>query len=195
VAAGVANKADDNEPISIEAMQAGIAMAKWFAGEASRIYSIIAESDEESDARRLTDFISARGGQMTVEDLQRSNSRKYPTADIATAALESLVASGQGTWQERPAGPRGGRPTRIFILSNVSDETDETDHQGRIVRGCGSLWVLAVRRLFDDSTEPGFGQFDQFIVGLGRGFQCFDQQSSHLEQRRTIRDVGHDVVQ
>jgi hypothetical protein len=70
-----------------------------------------------------------RGGEASVKDLQRSNQRKYPTAEHAEAALDELVALELGAWADRPAGPKGGRPTRCFVLSEscvTYDETDET---------------------------------------------------------------------
>jgi hypothetical protein len=119
--------ADDAGPIGTESIEAGITLARWFAGEARRVYATLSESSDEREARRLIKFIRARGGEITVKDLQRSNDRKYPTADAAPAALEALAATGMGEWNERPSGPRGGRPTRSFRLSTAPDETDESD--------------------------------------------------------------------
>ena len=67
------------------------------------------------------------GRRHAVKELQRSNSRRYPDADAAQVALDDLVAAGVGEWRTRPAGTRGGRPTRDFVLVNTSDETDYTD--------------------------------------------------------------------
>jgi DNA polymerase-1 len=51
-----------------------------------------------------------------VKGLQKSNSRKYPDAETARAALDGLTQAGRGRWQEHPSTPRGGRPTQTFIL-------------------------------------------------------------------------------
>src|SRR5262249_33272663 len=98
-----------------------------FAYEARRIYSTLTETTAQRETRRLVEWIRFRGGSVTAKELQRSNGRKYPTSADAEGALESLVAAGWGRWQGRPAGPKGGRPTRVFVLQEASDETDETD--------------------------------------------------------------------
>jgi hypothetical protein len=63
---------------------------------------------------------------MTVKDLMRSNNRKYPTADEALAALTGLVGRRVCRWEDLPAGPKGGRPSRLCVLCLTHDETDET---------------------------------------------------------------------
>jgi DNA polymerase-1 len=118
---------DDCDPVGKESIDAGVELCRWFARESRRIYSILSESREETEARRLVEFIRARGGRITVKELQRSNSRKYPTAALAEAALNSLVQAGLARWQDRPVSPQGGRPTReCVILEQAPDDTDET---------------------------------------------------------------------
>jgi DNA polymerase I-like protein with 3'-5' exonuclease and polymerase domains len=118
---------DDLRDVCERSVIAGMTLARWFANEVRRIYMTLAETQEESDARRLVEFIRTRGGRIKVKELMRANDRKYPTAEDATAALQGLVEKQAGRWEDRPAGPKGGRPTRIFILSTQPDETDETD--------------------------------------------------------------------
>jgi DNA polymerase-1 len=118
---------DDQREVGTKSIEAGIALCHWFANEARRIYATLSESTEERDARRLVEWIQARGGKVTVKELQHSNNRKYPTADEAAAALNSLTEVGAARWEDRPPGPRGGRPTRVCVLSNPGDETDQTD--------------------------------------------------------------------
>jgi DNA polymerase I-like protein with 3'-5' exonuclease and polymerase domains len=117
---------DPVEPASIEA---GAALTRWFAAETRRIYTVLAESAEERDVRRLIDFIRSRGGRITVKALQRSNSRKYPTAEDSEKALDALVEKGLAQWEERTVSERGGRPTRDCVLMSVdpSDDIDDTD--------------------------------------------------------------------
>jgi DNA polymerase I-like protein with 3'-5' exonuclease and polymerase domains len=120
----------DTTPISDESIRAGVALCRWFAAEARRVLSIVTETNEERDIRRLVEFIRVRGGRMTVKKLQLSNARKYPTAEAAESALEVLVGAGLGTWKNHPVGPRGGRPTKEFILSDPPNETYETPDDG-----------------------------------------------------------------
>jgi hypothetical protein len=117
----------DCDPIEPASIEAGAELVRWFAYEARRIYSTLTETTAQRETRRQVEWIRSRGGSVTAKELQRSNGRKYPTSADAEVALESLVAAGWGRWQDRPAGPKGGRPTRVFVLQEASDETDETD--------------------------------------------------------------------
>src|SRR5262249_49649457 len=122
-----ARDSDDCDPVGKDSIDAGVRLCRWFAREFERIYAILSETTEEQDTRRLVEFIRARGGRITVKELQRSTSRKYPTAALAEAALEGLVAGGLAQWQERPSSPQGGRPTRECVLiTQAPNETDET---------------------------------------------------------------------
>jgi hypothetical protein len=112
--------------IGVRSMEAGIALARWFAQETRRIYATLSESTEEREARRLVEFIQSRGGRITTRELQRSNSRKYPTADEAEAALEALVGEGLAHWPPQPTGTQGGRPARLLELCTTHDKTDTT---------------------------------------------------------------------
>lgn len=126
VAHYAALQADDAVEIQAEAVEAGIVLAPWFAGETRRVYATLGETAEENEMRRLTEFVSARGGSITAKELQRG-SRRYPDSEAATAALDSFVNAERGCWQDRPAGPCGGRPTRTYVLfQKPADETDET---------------------------------------------------------------------
>src|SRR5262245_44499787 len=109
-------------------MQAGIDLARWFADEAVRIDATLRESEEERQSRRLVEFVRSHGGRTTVKQLQRSNSRKWSSSDLAKAALQGLVDIGLARWEEALSGPKGGRPTKICSLIPLPtiDDTDET---------------------------------------------------------------------
>jgi DNA polymerase I-like protein with 3'-5' exonuclease and polymerase domains len=117
---------DDLGPIGRGSVEAGVALCRWFAYEARRIYAVLAESDEQTAVRRLVEFIRARGGEVTARDVQRSNQRKYPSADDAEAALEGLAQGGLGAWESRPSTERGGTPYQAFKLSCVTCDTTDT---------------------------------------------------------------------
>ena len=117
----------DVRPVGPRSVEAGIALCQWFANEARRIYSTLTEDDEERNDRRLVEFIRARGGQITARALQKSNSRKYPSAETAEQALDTLVQAGLADWTERPTTAKGGRPTRSLILRPTQDTTDGTN--------------------------------------------------------------------
>jgi hypothetical protein len=114
-------------PVEAESMYAGVELARWFAHEARRVYAILSESEQERDTRHLVEFVQARGGRITTRALQRSNSRKYPTAEVAQAALEGLVQAGLASWEEPAASAQGGQPARHLRLRPTHDSTDTTD--------------------------------------------------------------------
>lgn len=111
--------------IDSDAMRAGITLAEWFVGETKRVYQIVGgETPVSSNRRRLVDFVAKWGGRVRVSDVY-TNHRPLKDSGSAEKALSELVGAGLGEWQEQPAGPRGGRPTRWFVLS-VSEELSET---------------------------------------------------------------------
>jgi hypothetical protein len=113
-------------PVGVEAVSAGIELARWFVHEDERVYGVLGESDAQGDARRLVEFIQARGGRITARELQRSNGRKYPTAEDAEAALGVLVQAGIGGWEETPP-DRGGHCARAVILCPTPDTRLQDD--------------------------------------------------------------------
>jgi hypothetical protein len=124
VAAGI----DDRSEIGTESVVAGIALVRWFARETRRIYAVLSESDEAREIRRLVEFIRSKGGRITTNALQRSNSRRYPTAEAAEEKLNALVKAGVAAWQEVPVSSRGGRPTKECLLATFDEPSDDTDH-------------------------------------------------------------------
>ncbi|MCE9543999.1 MAG: DUF3987 domain-containing protein [Planctomycetia bacterium] len=106
----------ESEAIDEDAMQSGIALARWFGAEARRVYGLLAEDDDDRDRRQLVEWIEGHGGNVTAHELAHGPRayRGNPTA--AEAALAALVKAGYGKWETRPAGAGGGRPTRAFVL-------------------------------------------------------------------------------
>src|SRR5262249_47224027 len=87
---------DDRDPVTPLSIEPGIALARWFANEAERVYFMLGENSANRDRRRLIDFIRAYGGRITTRQLQRTNSRKYRCSEDAQAALDDLVEAGHG---------------------------------------------------------------------------------------------------
>jgi hypothetical protein len=90
------------------------------------VYATLWQTPDERATRRLVEYIHAQGGRINARTLQRSNNRKYPSADDAEEALATLVKDGWGFWEECPTSPHGGRPTRYFRLHPTHDKTDTT---------------------------------------------------------------------
>jgi DNA polymerase-1 len=125
VVSHVSADADDCRPITETSARAGIDLARWFAAEAVRIYAMLRESKEERETRRLAEWVGEHGGRVTVRQLQKSNARKWPTSDLAEAALEGLVAGGLGCWEEGASPERGGHTPKWFrLLVQTSDASD-----------------------------------------------------------------------
>jgi len=114
-----ADDADLESPDAVDAasMMAGIELAQWFKAEARRVYSLLSESDDDRDQRRLIEWIERKGGAVTARDVQQGN-RQYRTAQDAEAALEELAKAGCGEWEPTPPGRRG-QPTRRFVLAST----------------------------------------------------------------------------
>src|SRR5262249_52273007 len=88
----------DLEPIGRESLEAGVGLARWFSAEMRRIYAKMFDSADERNADKLVGVIQARGGRITLRELMQTNSRRYPDAASATAALARLVEIGLGRW-------------------------------------------------------------------------------------------------
>ena len=110
--------------VDAESMDRALRLVEWHKHETSRVYAILGQSDDEAADRqaddRLAAWIERRGGTVAVRDVI-SGLRGYADADAAEKALRRLVDAGRGRWQDRPAGERGGRPTRDFVLAREDD--------------------------------------------------------------------------
>jgi hypothetical protein len=107
-------------------MRNGLRLVEWFADEAWRVYASCRETQEERERRSLLEWIAARGGRVTAKQLQDSLRHRYPTSEEAEAALDALREAKLGDWQEQPSGPKGGRPTRLFVLPETRPRNRDT---------------------------------------------------------------------
>jgi hypothetical protein len=105
--------------VDVVSMNAGIVLAKWFKHEARRVYAILNESDAERDLRRLVEWISHKGGTVTIREVQQG-CRWLKAPGAAEAAMDELAKAGRGAWRDVPTTAKGGRPARVFVLSTVS---------------------------------------------------------------------------
>jgi len=107
---------DDSGGIDAVSIAAGVKLSRWFAHEAKRVYAMLAEDDEARQRRQSVELIERKGGSVTVRDWQRT--RSHRTAEDAEAELAELVTAGVGRWEEVAPGPKGGRPSKRFILTD-----------------------------------------------------------------------------
>jgi hypothetical protein len=117
---------DVGDGIDAVSIAAGVKLSRWFANEARRVYGVMAEDDEARQRRQSVEVIERKGGMVTIRDWQRMRSCR--TAEDAEAELTELVDAGLGQWEEVAPGPKGGRPSRRFVLTKASEpEQDDTN--------------------------------------------------------------------
>jgi hypothetical protein len=106
--------------ISDRAMRSAIEMVEWCIYETRRVYGILANEGDEDEVLRL---IESFGGVITPRRLAQ-RVRSVRTVDAAESYLSSLVKDGMGRWQFLKPSPKGGRPSKVFVLKNVYDNPD-----------------------------------------------------------------------
>ncbi len=108
-------------------MQHGIALTRWFAYEAQRVLKKVSLTAERRDLQQLYEWIRRHpSGSVTIRDVCRSNSRKYPSAQAALAAMNKLKDSGLCQWLNTTPGPQGGRPThRMEVIKKRKATSNE----------------------------------------------------------------------
>jgi hypothetical protein len=187
VATHVSLDTDDLRPISSRSVEAGIALCEWFAGEARRIYATLSETTQERDIRKLVELIGARGGRISARLLQRTNSRKYPTAAHAEAALEALVVDSLASWEEPSVGPQGGQPARYLKLHPTHDTTDTTSPGDD-----GDS--AAAHDTSADSTGPNPGLAGENLGSVGTVMRRTENLGTTTGNARRGGSVGQDGV-
>jgi hypothetical protein len=134
VVSDVVAGSDGRATLMQPSMDAGIALVKWFAGEAARVYAMLHEDEDERRTRKLFEWIACHGDPIpgrsgvrgeTVKGLQRSNSRHWPTSGTAEAELGDLVAAGLGEWVEDAPRPGGGRRKRWFVPADFAPDVSD----------------------------------------------------------------------
>jgi hypothetical protein len=112
-------KVDEHE-VDADSMRRAIRLVEWLKYETIRVYRILGESEVDRSARqadeKLVSWVRRRGGSATAREVV-TGCRWIETSDDAKAALDRLETAGAGRWQDRPAGERGGKPTRMFTLT------------------------------------------------------------------------------
>jgi len=126
--AGLGMTLDDPSPIDEKTMRSACELTRWFANESERIYGSLIDkgAEPENDRARLLQMIRNKGGSVSPRDVQLWRRSKYPTAERARKALESLERDGQGGWRASAFGP--GRPSEKFFLTTNRSEDSHTPH-------------------------------------------------------------------
>lgn len=118
----------DSQAVDEESVSAAIVLSDWFGGEARRVYGILKEDQEDSRVRQLVEWIRRHGGEVSARDLMRGGPC-CRTAEDADAMLQELVELKLGQWLPVPTTPKGGKPTRVFRLTDVTDIAETQENQ------------------------------------------------------------------
>src|SRR5262249_26527714 len=94
----------------------GIKLAKWWAGEARRVYAVLDDMAGDTATAALVSFIRGNSNRVTPRDVHRWNAIRYPTTDDAFVAISKLA--NRGRWV---AEQTGGRPSVYFTLNSTPD--------------------------------------------------------------------------
>lgn len=140
--------------VDAQSMGAGITLCDWFKHEATRVYGLLSESDDDRDRRRLVEWIERKGGSVTARDVQMGCRWLREPGD-AHAALEELEKAGLGIWEPSPTGQRG-QPTLRFILSAVSTVNGNSINHGQNANtvDVDAVDAAEMELAVDDSEEP-----------------------------------------
>jgi len=114
------------EAVDETSVAAGVTLSQWFGSGARRVYGILGESDDDRERRQLVELILRKGGVVTPRELMRG-SRMFATTADAEGALTELVNAGRGRWEVAPPGPRGGQPSKRFVLAGSTPARPPAD--------------------------------------------------------------------
>jgi len=108
--------------VNADEMSRAVELARWFRGGVTDLYAGLRVPE---DTLQVLDYISRRGGAVTVRDLQRGPKQFRGDSTLAEAFLEDLVRDGWGTWVVTPPSRKGGPPARTFRLADQTLLTAE----------------------------------------------------------------------
>ncbi|MDC0273659.1 YfjI family protein [Planctomycetaceae bacterium] len=106
----------DTTAVSTETMEAAIALSNWYRSEAIRVRLIMSGLNKDSEDDRLLKWILNKGGSVSSREAQQG-CRWLKTSEDTDSALQGLVESGKGQWEQISPGSKGGRATRMFTAS------------------------------------------------------------------------------
>jgi hypothetical protein len=149
------------KPISAESMHAAIRLTRWFGCESERVYGMLEGTPRDDLRRRTLDWITAKGGEVSVRDLTRGPrefQRGKGANDYAERFLNSMVDDGLGKWFWPPPAPRGGPPKRTFRLVAMTGDdatTTRPDPESAIAINERGLRHLSSVSVGDDAGAIG----------------------------------------
>jgi hypothetical protein len=116
------------DEIDEQSIEAGVVISRWFGNEASRVYQVLnasREKPETQEKRELVRIIKEKGDRITVRELMRASRKYRDRATEAEAALDSLVKSKVGVWENEDHAGGSGRPVKVFrLISSTAGDTN-----------------------------------------------------------------------
>ena len=114
----------ENVVANADDLRRACALTDWFAAEARRAYSVLAEGGADRDARKLAEWVGRQAGRAsTAAELARSGLRQY-RGDAAAAAVALLDLAERGYGSMGHDGSRPGHPAERFVLADDSERAD-----------------------------------------------------------------------
>jgi len=122
--------------IDAETMNNAIALTEWHKHETRRVYDWLDEVTASDEDAALLDWITRRGGVVTVRDVTHGIRRFRGKPEDAETALQALVDKGFGTWETITSSQKGGRPKTVFkVMESVSPSPKL--HEKAVLRSYG----------------------------------------------------------
>jgi hypothetical protein len=110
--------------LSQESMESGVQLAEWFCLETERVYQIF--SGASPDRQRLVDWIATKGGRVTPREVQQG-CRWLRAPGLALRALDDLVATKHGSWEQQSPSEGAGRPTGVCFVLKSCDQASSSN--------------------------------------------------------------------
>ncbi len=121
----------DETLVDAKSMKNGIELAEWFKYEVDRVYKLLEEDEEESEDRKLVDWIrqkAAKKGETTQREVSRC-CWGLREAGAAEVALNNLQKNGFGEWFDTTnESNQKSRVFRLFAKPKKEDHEQE-DHE------------------------------------------------------------------
>lgn len=106
----------DPAVVDVQSMASAIELISWYKAEAARIYSYFRESEPQTEARELAEYIASRGGRMPPATLM-SHRRWGGSLERARQHLDSCARAGYGRWEQPERTGKPGRPAKeCFVV-------------------------------------------------------------------------------
>lgn len=108
------------------AMRDGIAMARWFAAEARRVYDLLGQDAKTQRRKRLVEWMTAQARPVTPHLLMRGPRTYRGALATATDDLEDLVQRGLA-WRVLVAPEAGGHGSTAYVLRATPKPVERGD--------------------------------------------------------------------